>query len=92
MPLRCGTWSGNKGFGVRKLAAKGRWNPWFKAMIAITLRNPRSIEKEGTTWVYRTRTFWECTPSYHFRVVVQTAKVGGTKRMRGIITAYQKFE
>lgn len=53
-----------EGFRARKLVAKHRWNPWFKAMIAITLSKPYRIEDDDDTKVYRTRTFFECTPNY----------------------------
>lgn len=92
VPLRCGTWSGTKGFGLRKLVAKDRWNPWYRGMITLTLRSPYQVTRDGTTWVYQSRTFVDCDPPYHFRVVVQTRNTGGTKRMRGIVTAYQRFE
>ena len=92
VPLRCGRWDGKKGFGVRKLVAKDRWNTWYRGMITLTLRSPHQVTREGTTWIYQSRTFIDCDPQYHFRIVVQTKKIGGTKRMRGIITAYQKIE
>ncbi len=92
VPLRCGfhNHEENKGFGVRHLEARGRYNVWFRGMIGATLESPASIKREGTTFIYRTKYFTNCDPVYRFKVVVQTKNIGGTRLMRGVITAYQE--
>ena len=47
MPLRCGRWDGEAGWGYRKMAAKGRWNPWYDGMIGATLANPYDRTSTG---------------------------------------------
>lgn len=92
VPLRCGfhNYAKNKGFGVRHLEARGRYNVWYRGMIGATLGNPLTITREGTTFIYRTNYFEDCDPVYRFKVIVQTKNVGGTKLMRGVITAYKE--
>ena len=90
MPLRCGRWSSGSGWGWLKLDAKNRWNVWFDGMIGATLQNPRKVEVQGTSKVYKTEWFEWCDPVYRFIVVVETSTYGDGKR--GIITAYQKFQ
>lgn len=34
--------------------------------------------------------FTDCDPVYRFKVIVQTDNIGGTKLMRGVITAYKE--
>lgn len=92
VPLRCGfhNHTKNKGFGVRHLEARGRYNIWYQGMIGATLASPASIKSDGTTFVYRTEYFTDCDPVYRFKVIVQTKNVGGTRLMRGVITAYKE--
>lgn len=93
VPLRCGfhNFAKNKGFGVRHLEARGRYNVWYQGMIGATLAAPASIRRNDTTFVYRTKYFTECDPVYRFKVIVQTKNVGGTRLMRGVITAYKEL-
>ena len=93
VPLRCGFQNHrkNKGFGVRHLEARGRYNVWYQGMIGATLASPASIKRDRTTFVYRTRFFTECDPVYRFKVIVQTDNIGRTKLMRGVITAYKEW-
>lgn len=93
VPLRCGfhNHAKNKGFGVRHLEARGRYNVWYQGMIGATLATPGSIERDGTTFVYRTKYFTDCDPVYRFKVIVQTKNIGGTRLMRGVITAYKEM-
>lgn len=92
VPLRCGFHhhKKNKGFGVRHLEARGRYNVWYQGMMGATLASPASIKRDGTTFIYRTKYFTDCDPVYRFKVIVQTDNIGGTKLMRGIITAYKE--
>lgn len=91
MPLRCGYFNGTKGFGFAKLSAKGRWDPWWDGMIGATLQNPQGgVVQDGTSFKYRTRWFYECTPVYRF-IVVTDVRPYGPGRM-GIITAYQQWQ
>ena len=94
VPLRCGfhNHAKDRGFGVRHLEARGRYNVWHQGMIGATLATPKSIKREGTTFVYRTKYFTDCDPVYRFKVIVQTKNVGGTRLMRGVITAYQEWK
>lgn len=34
--------------------------------------------------------FEDCDPVYRFKVIVQTKNIGGTKLMRGVVTAYRE--
>lgn len=92
IPLRCGfqNHAKNKEFGVRHLEARGRYNVWHQGMIGATLATLASIEREGTTFVYRSKYFTDCDPVYRYKVIVQTKRIGGTKLMRGVITAYKE--
>lgn len=82
IPLRCGRYDNGRGFGYRKMVARGRWNTWYDGMIGATLQKPDRVEREGTTVVMLSQYFAECTPPYRFKVVIQTAN------SKGIITAY----
>lgn len=89
VPLRCGQCVNGRGWGLRKLVAKARWNIWFDSMIGATLQSPKKVRHEGTAYVYRTRWFTECDPVYRFKVVVETRAKDGKKM--GIVTAFQDF-
>lgn len=89
VPLRCGRYLNGRGWGFRKLVAKGRWNIWFDSMIGATLQSPKKVRREGSAYVYRTRWFKECDPVYRFKVVVETRAKDGKKM--GIVTAFQDF-
>ncbi len=59
-------------------------------MIGATLVAPASISRDGTTFVYRTKYFTDGNPVYRFKFIVQTKNIGGTRLMRGVITAYKE--
>jgi hypothetical protein len=87
--LRCGKWEPPKGWGYRKLVAKGRWNTWYDGMIGAVLETGE-MEHQGAGLVYRSPWFTYCNPDYRFVVLVDT-RTFGHDRARGVITAYKQF-
>ena len=93
VPLRCGLWNASvqRGWGYRKLVAKGRWNVWWDGMIGATMQSPASVTQVGTSTTFKSKWFTNCSPVYRFIVVVEsrpTPQGGAT----GINNAYQKFQ
>jgi len=88
VPLRCGRWSNESGWGLRKLIAKHGWGTELNAMIAGTLANPESLLHQGTARVYVTVGRIFGTPVYRFKVVVDVQPWDAG--IKGIITAYVK--
>lgn len=76
---------------MRHLEDRGRSNVWYQGLIGATLSSPTSINRDGTTFVYRTKYSTDCDPVYRFKVIVQTKNIGGTRLMRGVITAYKEM-
>lgn len=91
VPLRCGRWNGTRGWGYRKLVAKGRWNPWFDGMIGATLVTPRSVSHQGSATIFKTKWFTQCTPVYRFVVVVES-RLTPQGVPSGINNVYQRIE
>jgi len=91
VPLRCGRWDETKGWGYRKLVAKGRWNPWFDGMIGATLQAPTSVTQSGTATRFQTQWFTQCNPVYRFVVVVES-KLTPQGVVTGVNNANQQFQ
>ena len=94
LPLRCGYWNSTlqKGWGVNKLKAKGRWNSWFRDMISVTLNSPyKHWPQNDTTEIFVTN-YFKCKKPYRFRVVVNTTKKKGESYVMGVVNAYQEWK
>jgi hypothetical protein len=92
VPLRCGSWNANtqRGWGYRKLVAKGRWNVWFDGMIRVTLATPTRLTQAGFSTRFYTAWFNNCDPQYRFVVVVE-ARNTPHGVVTGVNNAYQDF-
>ena len=93
VPLRCGLWfpAAQRGWGYRKLFAKGRWNVWWDGMIGATLAAPASVTHVGTSTTFRTKWFTNCSPVYRFVVIVEMRPTPQGV-VTGVNNAYQKFQ
>jgi hypothetical protein len=92
VPLRCGQWStaAQRGWGYRKLVAKGRWNPWWDGMIGATMQSPASVTTVGSSTTFKSRWFTQCVPIFRFVVVVESRPTPQGV-VTGVNNAYQKF-